>query len=117
MKYLNSINEFNHFSFTDIKGPFLSSNKKFPLVAGIEAEIRCNASVTDVQIQIVWDCGNTSINHHSYHTNTEYISTFTFVPSSITNEINCKCMVKIDDFVSTTNITLEVTRKYKYKYC
>lgn len=102
------------FFLTDIKGPIMTSNKVFPLISGFEVEMICNVSVSEVQVQIYWDCGNSSNTQHIYRTTTEYFSTFRFIPTPVLSGTNCICLVEVYDIVSTVNITLEVTSKKKY---
>lgn len=93
----------------------MSSRTRFPLVAGIESVMKCSAFVSNVQIQIVWDCSNVSNIQHEYQTTSEYISTFTFIPSSVLHGTICKCLVQKDDFVSSANLTLDITSKWYKK--
>lgn len=94
--------------FADIEGPFLTANKQSPFIAGVEVEINCTVSTSDMTIEITWDCMDLSNHPRVYHAKTDYMSAITFVPSSNLNGINCKCLIEVDDFVVFANITLEV---------
>lgn len=89
----------------------MTANRKSPFIAGVEVELNCSVSISDITVEIIWNCTNLSNHPRRYHARKDYVSVITFVPSSNLNGINCKCLVKVEDLEVFANITFEVTSK------
>ncbi|VDI05804.1 Hypothetical predicted protein [Mytilus galloprovincialis] len=95
----------------DIKGPTIEAPNGIPIAAGIQTDLICIACATNVDIKLVWNCQELRVLQHSnlITNSTEYISTLTFMPSSVHNGINCSCVLRAGKYFRSTSIQLVVT--------
>lgn len=97
----------------DIEGPYMEASSDMPIAAGIQTDLRCKAFANNVKIQLVWNCTDLHASKHPkvITHSTEIISTFTFMPSSIHNGINCSCTLHAEKYLRSTSIQLDVISK------
>lgn len=98
----------------DIKGPTIEAPNGIPIAAGIQTDLICIACATNLDIKLVWNCQELRVLQHSnlITNSTEYISTLTFMPSSVNNGINCSCVLRAGKYFRSTSIQLVVTSAY-----
>lgn len=98
-------------TFTDIKDPSITTSNVFPLINGLTTEIICSATVRDVYTELTWNCLDlTPLPTTVLHCN-KYMSKIEYKAALTDNGKLCNCSARINAFVSTAELPLEIQSK------
>lgn len=93
----------------DISGPFITSDKTFPLFAGSLVEMTCKTNSSGIVNNVFMDCLNVIVKS-SRETKNAYVAKVSKMVSSLDNGTKCSCKVSGDITISSS-ITLYVISK------
>ncbi|VDI49108.1 Hypothetical predicted protein [Mytilus galloprovincialis] len=99
---------FKYLLVIDISGPFITSDKEFPLLAGSFVEMTCKTNSSGVVTNVFMNCLDTIVKSRRENKNA-YVAKVSKMVTSLDNGRKCSCKAS-GDITSSSSITLQVIK-------
>lgn len=103
------LNVFLIFYFLDFRGPLLTTNASFPLVANSVVSFTCKVEQTLRKMKFQWEClGNDT---RTVRMSTKHASVIKRIAYLRFDNQMCKCRVNLDGYIAVASIKIKISSK------